>query len=412
MNVTKFTSVILLIVFICGCKRQNNDNTSTKNAEQIHKEILSIDTHTDSPLNLANPDFDIGKRHSYDSSRTQLDLPRMEEGNLDAVFFAVFTAQKELSPAGYQQARERAGELFSAIKEAVNEYPEMSSLATTPEDAYKIEKKEKRAIYIGVENGYPIGKDLSYVDKYYNMGARYITLCHTSNNDICDSATDTDGPEHNGLSDFGERVVQRMNQLGMIVDVSHISDEAFFDVIDQSRAPVMASHSCVRALRDHPRNLSDSMLTALKENNGVIQICLFSDYLIKPEPNPARDSAMKTLREKYDNFEDLSEERMAQARKEWNALQKKYPGELASVQDVVDHIDYVVEHIGLEHVGIGTDFDGGARVEGCKDVSEIEKITRELFKRGYTKEEIEKIWGGNFMRVFRKVIEASGKQTT
>jgi membrane dipeptidase len=336
----------------------------------------------------------------------------MEEGNLDAAFFAVFIGQKERTPEGYKKARQRANQLFTEIKESVNAYPEMATLAKTPEDAYNIEKKGERAIYIGVENGYPIGKDLSYVNKYYDMGARYITLCHSSNNDICDSSTDPEGPEHNGLSDFGEKVVQRMNKLGMIVDVSHISDEAFFDVIEESKAPIMASHSGVRALRDHPRNLSDSMLTALEKNNGVIQICLFSSYLIKPGPNPARDSAIKALRKKYDNFEGLSEERMARAREEWRAMQEKYPREMATVDDVVDHIDYVVEHIGLEHVGIGTDFDGGARVEDCLDVSEIGNITRELVKRGYSKEEIEKIWGGNFMRVFRQVIEISEERVS
>lgn len=406
-NLMKITPLIVLIVLFLGCK-QNTD----EDADQIHQQILTIDTHTDTPLNLTDPDFDVGKKHSHESDHSRVDFPRMKEGNLDAAFFAVFIDQKERTPGGYKAARKRAGELFSEIKNAIQQYPEMAALATSPEDAYNIEKEGKRAVYIGVENGYPIGKDLSYVNKYYNMGARYITLCHSSNNDICDSSTDPDGAEHNGLSDFGEKVVQRMNTLGMIVDVSHISDKAFFDVVDQSKAPVMASHSCVRALRDHPRNLSDSMLTALKKNNGVIQIGLFSDYLIKPEPNPARDSAMQVLREKYNNFEDLSEEKMAKARKEWYAIQEMYPKELASVKDLVDHIDYVVEHIGLDYVGIGSDFDGGARVEGCRDVSEIDNITRELIRRGYTREEIEKIWGGNFMRVFREVREVGQKLTS
>ncbi len=408
---TRFVPVILLLVFTISSK-QKPENNRGQTADEIHREVLTIDTHTDSPLNLTDPNFDIGKKYSYEKSHISLDFPRMKEGNLDAVFFAVFIDQKERSIQGYRKARERATQLFSEIKEAVKSYPEMATLAKNPQDAYNIEKKGERAIYIGVENGYPIGNDLSYVNKYYDMGARYITLCHSSNNDICDSSTDPEGPEHNGLSDFGEKVVRRMNKLGMIIDVSHISDEAFFDVINQTGAPVMASHSGVRALRDHPRNLSDSMLTALKKNNGVIQICLFSNYLIKPEPNPARDSAIKALREKYNNFEDLNEERMARARKEWHALQENYPREMASVEDVVDHIDYAVEQIGLKHVGIGTDFDGGARVEGCTDVSEINNITRELVNRGYTKAEIEKIWGGNFMRVFREVIEVSQESSS
>jgi membrane dipeptidase len=403
---TETLVAFLILLLGVGCK-QSAENSNSKKVKEIHQEILTIDTHTDTPLNLTNSEFDIGKKHSYKSSHTCIDFPRMKEGGMDATFFAVFIAQQETTPKGYQQARKRANLLFSEIRQATREYSGMAELALSPEDAYRIEKEGKRAIYIGVENGYPLGKDLSYIDKYYRKGARYITLCHSSNNDICDSSTDPEGPDHKGLSNFGRKVIQKMNRIGMIVDVSHISDKAFFDVVELSEAPVMASHSCVRALRDHPRNLSDSMLTALKHNNGVIQICLFSDYLIKPEPDPVRDSAMKALREKYNGFENLTKEKRKKARMEWRELQDKYPKDLASVKDVVDHIDYVVKKIGLEHVGIGTDFDGGARVEECMDVSEMQNITKELLSRGYSKEEIEKIWGGNFMRVFREVIRIS-----
>jgi membrane dipeptidase len=253
-----------------------------------------------------------------------------------------------------------------------------------------------------MENGYPIGKELSLVEHFYNMGARYITLCHTRNNDICDSSTDPDGPEYNGLSEFGKSVVKEMNRLGMLIDVSHISDEAFYDVIDITEKPVFASHSCVRSLCDHPRNLDDDMLKRLAENGGVIQICFVSSYLKELDPNPARDSVRQVLRTKYNNFRELSDERMAEARREWFEMERKYPPSMASVSDIVDHIDHVVALVGVDHVGIGTDFDGGGVVKDCFDVSQMENITVEMVRRGYSKSAIQKIWGGNFLRVFEQ----------
>ncbi|HKL38285.1 MAG TPA: dipeptidase [Bacteroidales bacterium] len=398
----KTLAVLLLVIAMAGCS-QSNKQTSPSKAEKIHQAVLTVDTHTDTPLNLRDPDFDLGERHNPDSSYSRIDLPRMEEGQMDASFFAVYVGQRERTPESHREVHNRALSLFESIRESVGQYPEKAAVATNPKDAYRLEKENKRAVYIGVENGYALGGELANVKKFYDMGARYITLCHTSNNDLCDSSTDDEGPEHNGLSDFGEDVVKKMNELGMIIDVSHISDKSFYDVLEVSEDPIMASHSCARALRDHPRNLSDEMLLALKEDGGVIQICLVSSYLKKPEPQPKRDSAFAALREKYNHFNDLTEEEMAKARKEWRLLQRKYPRKLAHVKDIVDHIDHVVKTIGIDYVGIGTDFDGGAQVNGCRDVSEIPNITRELVKRGYTREEIEKIWGGNFMRVFREV---------
>ncbi|MBS3807147.1 MAG: dipeptidase [Bacteroidales bacterium] len=397
-----------LLLTMAGCQNAGQKQSPTQ-AQRIHREVLTVDTHTDTPLNLGDPSFDIGQRHDPDSSYSRIDLPRMEEGDMDASFFAVYLGQRERSKEGHKEASKRALDLFEHIKAAIEKYPGQAKLATHPSDAYRLEKENKRAIYTGVENGYALGGELATLESFYDLGARYMTLCHTSNNELCDSSTDPDGPEHNGLSSFGKEVVEKMNDLGMMVDVSHISDQSFYDVLKISGDPVIASHSCVRALRDHPRNLSDEMLHALKENGGVIQICLVSDYLKKPDPQPARDSAFAALRKKYNGFDNLTQEEMAKARKEWRLLQKKYPKKLAGVKDVVDHIDYVVKTIGIDYVGIGTDFDGGARVEGCNDVSEVPNITRELVKRGYSQKEIEKIWGANFMRVFRQVDRSDSK---
>ncbi len=388
----------VMLLGITSCKEDLN-----KKADEIHAEIVSIDTHTDTPLNFLDDDFDIGKWNDFKETRSRVDFPRMKAGKLDASFMAVFIGQGPRTLEGNQRAKDRALEIFNALHEKVKLYPEQAEIGLNSNDVYDIKAKGKSTVYIGVENGYPIGNDLNMIQEFYDLGARYITLCHTKNNDICDSSTDKNGPEYDGLSDFGVNVVKEMNRIGMMVDVSHISDSSFFDVLKVSKTPVMASHSSVRAVCDNPRNFSDEMLYALKNNGGVIQICILSDYIKTPEPNPARDSAFQALREKYNNFDNLSEEQRKQAHKDWVETGDKYPKELATVSDVVDHIDYVKNLIGIDYVGIGTDFDGGGGVNGCIDASEMKNITIELLKRGYSKEEIKKIWGENFLRVFREV---------
>jgi membrane dipeptidase len=354
-------------------------------------------------MRLTRRGFDIGVRHDVRARGGRVDLPRMKEGGLDAIFFAVYLGQGDRDVEGNKRVVARAFQIFEAIHKAVEANQDVAEIAVNPDDAYRLEAAGKRAIYIGIENGYAIGNDLSLLEKYFDKGARYITLCHSRNNDICDSSTDRNGPEHHGLSDFGRKVVREMNRLGMIVDISHTSDETFYDVIECSKAPIMASHSCARALCDSPRNLNDDMLKALTENGGVIQICILGAYVKPRKPNPARDKAIEELRAEYGNPQDLSQERRSEMFSKWEEITRKYPQSDATVADVVDHIDHVVKLIGIDHVGIGTDFDGGGGLEGCNDVSEMGNITLELVKRGYTEDQIRKIWGGNFMRVFREV---------
>lgn len=401
MKTQLLSTVGIALILLASCKNKEQD--LSQQVQTLHNEIISIDTHTDTPLNFLDEDFDIGKVNDFDATRSRIDLPRMKEGRLDAAFFAVFVGQGPRDSEGNQQAWERAMRIFHSVEDQLTKYPDMAQLATTSKDAERLKKEDKRAIYIGVENGYPIGKDIDKIDTFYTMGARYITLSHTRNNDICDSSTDPNGPEHGGLSEFGEEVVKRMNDLNMIIDVSHISDDAFYDVIEHSKDPIIASHSCVRALCDNPRNLDDEMLYKLKENGGVIQICFLSDYLKEPAPYPERDSAFAAIRKKYKGFQSLSKEEREQARKEWRAVDQKFPKELATVSEIVNHIDYVVDLIGIDYVGIGTDFDGGGGVADCKDASEMKNVTAELIHRGYSNEEIEKIWGGNFLRVFKAI---------
>ena len=384
-----------------------DEETVEQRAAAIHDAVLTIDTHVDTPLLLIQPGFDIAKKNNPRKGGGKLDFPRMKEGGLDAVFFAVFVGQGPRSSEGNRKAKNKALDILDAIHKAVKTHSSLAETALTPDDAYAIEKKHKRAIYIGMENGYPVGRDLTMVKRYYDLGVRYITLCHTRNNDICDSSTDK--AEHNGVSLLGKKVIEEMNRLGMVSDVSHISDAAFDDVLKYTKAPVIASHSCARAICDNPRNLSDDMLRELAEKGGVIQMCILSDYVKTPEPNPERDAAVKELRAKYKNFSDLSDKEKQKARKEWFELQEKFPRNLANVSDVVDHIDHVVKVVGIEYVGIGTDFDGGGGVDGCFDVSELGNITIELVRRGYSEEQIRKIWAGNFMRVFREVEKIAGE---
>ncbi len=352
--------ILSLVLVLSGCgifPRSAGDSSLI--ADKIHKQVLTIDTHTDTPLLFGREGYDIGRKNNPAQRGGQVDFPRMIEGGLDAAFFAVFVGQGERTKEGNSAAKERALNIFRQIHDALENNSEVAGLALTPDDAYRLRDEGRLAIYIGLENGYPLGMDISMVEKYYDLGARYITLSHSRNNDICDSSTDPKGPEHGGLSQFGREVVRKMNETGMMIDVSHISDEAFYDVIGITNTAVIASHSNARAICDHPRNMDDNMLLALKENGGVVQVCILSAYVKTPEPNPQRDAARQDLRERFNNFEGLSEEKMEQAREEWHLVNEKYPQELATVADLVDHIDYIVELIGIDHVGIGTDFDGG-----------------------------------------------------
>ncbi|MCF8344253.1 MAG: dipeptidase, partial [Bacteroidales bacterium] len=304
----KIPLLLLIVIIAAGCRQESFE----EKLNRIHDEALTIDSHTDTPLWFTRNGFDLNTAHDPYETRSRVDFPRMQEGGLDAVFFAAFVGQGERNPLANLEAKKRVLQIIDSIYSNVDRYPETAIIAKEPQDVIQAEKEGKRIVYIGMENGYPIGTEIENLDLFYEKGVRYITLCHTGNNDICDSSTDT--TEHIGLSDFGEKVVKRMNELGMIIDVTHISDSSFYDVIKHSNAPVIASHSCARAVRDHVRNLNDDMLLKLKKNGGVIQMCLYTDYVKEPDPQPERDSAYQALRVKYDHFKDLTDEQYRQAR--------------------------------------------------------------------------------------------------
>ena len=399
------TPLILFGLISCqGNYASKSEDELMKKAKEIHARILTIDTHDDIPPNFATDEVDPG----VDGSR-QVDLPNMKSGGLDVAFFIVYVGQTERTPENYQEAKDAAMVKFNAIHRMTEEmYPDKIELAHSADDIERINQSGKLVACIGIENGYVIGKDLSLLQKYYDLGARYITLAHGGHNDICDSATPRENlgdgeSEHNGVSEFGKEVIAEMNRLGIMVDVSHISKKAMLDAVALTKSPVIASHSSARALCDHPRNLDDEQLLALKENGGVMQTVAFRRYVKEdvPEKIAARDSIWEAMGiTSFSALRDLSDEKRTEYRASLSELDEKWPS--ANVKDFVDHIDHAVKLIGIDHVGISSDFDGGGGVDGWNNAGESLNLTVELVRRGYSEEDIAKLWGGNLLRVLRE----------
>ena len=404
-------TVLIGAIVMSACAVAKTPPTVEQKARELHGKILTVDTHCDTAMRLLAPDWKIGERHDPSLRASgKIDLPRMREGGLDAEFFAAFVGQGPLTPEAYEKAKASALRAVEAVRNMTEAYAATIGLAVDPAGARRLKKEGKLTAFIGLENGYPIGRDLSLIKLFYDQGVRYITLCHSSDNDICDSSTDRRAPEDKGLSAFGRDVVAECNRQGMIIDISHASEKSFYDIIAASRAPIIASHSSARAVCDNPRNLTDDQLRALAKNGGVIQICFLGAYVKAMPVSPEREKALKELEAKYGSVREIRDEALrkeAMAARE--AVNQKYPQSRPNVQDLVDHIDHVRKVVGIDTVGIGTDFDGGGGVVGCDDVSGMIHVTEELIRRGYTDREIEKIWGGNFFRVFEKVIVLAGK---
>ena len=411
MNRESINALLLVgfsLLAACNNKEESvgvmtSEDETTARALEIHERVLTVDTHADTPLRMIEPGFDLAERHNPLDTGSKVDYPRMKEGGLDAIFFAAFVSQDIRDNEGNERAKALVLEMIDAVISSTEENSDLVGLALTPKDAYELERDGKRAIYLAIENGYPIGDDLANIELFFNKGVRYITLVHSSNNDIADSATDSSGAEHNGLSAFGEEVVREMNRLGIMVDVSHASDDVFFDAIALSEAPIIATHSNARSVTEHQRNMSDEMLRLMAENGGVVQMTLLSSYLRDEPPNPERSAALEELRSSMKNVSEMSPEERAERRLAFNQINEKFPTPSATVKHVVDHIDHMVSIAGIDHVGIGCDFDGGGGIDGVFDASEVMNITIELVRRGYSEEDIEKIWGKNVMRVFGEV---------
>ena len=409
----------ILITVLLSCKSEpKTEEELISYAKGIHERVITLDTHCD--INVKNFTDSINYTQRLD---TQVNLPKMIEGGLDVPWFVVYTGQDTLSVEGFAKAYDNAISKFDAIHRLVNEYaPNKIELATTSDDVRRIHTNGKMAAMIGIENGYPIGLDIRNVKKFYDKGARYMSLSHNGHSQLCDSNTgEADGVWlHNGLSDFGKKVIIEMNKVGMMIDVSHPSKASMRQMIELSKAPIIASHSSARALCDHSRNLDDEQLQWLKENGGVIQTVAFKSYISK-EKSEARSAKANEIRKAIADSMGVT----YYGRREFRALDKalqdsiKESGYLTKVNDLaktkieamtdfppevnvsdfVDHIDYLVEKIGLKHVGISSDFDGGGGVEGWSDASETFNVTLELVRRGYSEAQIEQLWSGNLLRV-------------
>ena len=344
-------TLITLIISISLISCTNSEKTN----------IITIDTHID--INVEN--FTDSLNYTMNTD-TKFNIPSMIEGGLDVAWLVVYTAQGELNEEGYASAMDNAISKFDAIDRLVNEYaPDQLEIALNSDDVRKILADDKKVIMIGVENAYPMGLDPANIEKFWEKGARYVSLSHNGHSQLSDSNTgEFDNTAlHNGLSPLGEKAVELLNYYGIMIDISHPSKEAIKQMIKLSKAPVMASHSSARALRDHPRNLDDELLDLIKVNGGVVQTTALGAFLTNRKDPPP------------------------------------------NMNDFMDHIDYMVEKIGIDHVGISSDFDGGGGIVGWNDASETMNVTSALRERGYSESEIEKLWGGNLLRVLDEVQE-------
>jgi len=385
-----------------------DDPALVARARAIHARVMTLDTHVD-----INPSNFTADRNYTQRLTTQVNLPKMEDGGLDAVFFIVYVGQRnDFTPEGYSRAHASAVEKFEAIHRLAEQLaPDRIGLALTAADARRIYAGGKKVALIGIENGYPIGTDLTNVKKFYDLGGRYMSLAHNGHSQLSDSNTgERDGIWlHNGLSPLGRQVIAEMNRLGIMVDISHPSKQSMMQTLELTRAPIIASHSGVRAICNHSRNLDDEQLQGLKKNGGVAQLVAFNSYVKCGQESPERQAAQTALRQRYGltgagGAQGLPDSARAGFQQEMRVLDQKYPPPpRATVKDFADHIDYAVKLIGIDHVGISSDFDGGGGVEGWGDASETFNVTLELVRRGYTEEQIGKLWSGNLLRVMERV---------
>lgn len=385
-----------------GTPEERAERALAARAAAVHERVLTLDSHIDIPLNFATRAVDPGVAGDF-----QVDLPKMRAGGLDAGFFVVYVGQTARTPENEAQARADAMTKFEAIHRMAGElYPDEIEIAHSAADVPRIAAAGKLVAAIGIENGYAVGRDLSLLETYHRLGARYMTLAHGGHNDVADSATPREAlgdaeSEHGGVSPFGAEVIAEMNRLGMLVDVSHVSRAAMLDAVRLSEAPVIASHSSMHALMPHPRNLDDEQLLALAGSGGVVQTVALGAFL--SETAALRAAEYRNIRGAFGMIpgqqpEELGAEPYEDYVGRMEALDERWPD--ATVADFVDHVDYAVNLIGIDHVGISSDFDGGGGVAGWSDASETLNVTVELVRRGYSEEEIARLWGGNLLRVW------------
>lgn len=412
---------VLVALGMAGCAsapRVESEDALLARARGIHDRVMTLDTHVDfqpTQFSANQPNY---VNDSLVNPNQQVDLPRMERGGLDAVFFSIYQGQQQdFTAAGYKRAYDVAMAKVEAIHRMTTTLaPDRIGLATTAAEVRRIAASGRKVALMGMENGYALGEDIGNVKRFADLGVRYLSLAHNGNNQLSDSNNgQPDGERHGGLSALGRAAVAEANRWGVMLDISHPSKKANMQTMQLSRAPVIASHSSVRALADHTRNLDDEQLLALKRNGGVVQIVAFDSYLKTPPPERGR--ALAALRQEFgiagsisQALQAMSPERRAQYDQRMAEINRQHPAPpRATVKDLIDHVDYAVRLIGIDHVGISSDFDGGGGVEGWNNATETLNVTLELVRRGYTEREIAKIWSGNTLRVMEAVERAAAR---
>ncbi len=371
----------------------------------LHERLLLLDSHLDTPMQLARPGWDISQRHRYADDLSQVDLPRMREGGLDGGFFAVFTPQGPRTAEGRTLASEHGLAVITRIRDMVAARPDEFALATRAEEVPGIVASGRRVVLISMENAEPLAADPGRLATYRRLGLRMLGLVHAQNNSFADSATAL--PEWHGLSPAGRALVGEANQLGILIDVSHASDAVFDQVLQLSRAPVIASHSGARAIGPHPRNLDDARLRRLAEKGGVVQVNSYPSDLVPRAPNPERDKALGPLYREFRLAASLSPQQVTDLARRIRETEARYPLPPTRLDDFMAHLLHILEVVGPQHVGIGADWDGGGGVEGLRDVSDLPRISQRLLAAGYSEQDLAAIWGGNLLRVLAAA-EAAG----
>jgi len=385
-------------------------NSREAEARALHQRLLCLDTHLDTAMVFARPGWDIMQRHNFETDFSQVDYPRMVEGGLDGGFFAIYTPQGPLTPDGMMAARDYALVRAAAIREMVAKNASHFELAFVPADAARIADKKKRVVFQSIENSYPLANDVTLLRSFYALGVRMAGPVHFANNQLGDSATDPNGKTWNGLSPMGHDFVTLANELGIILDASHSSDDVFDQMVAQSKVPIILSHSGCRAVHDHPRNIDDDRLRKLAASDGVIQINSYNSYLVAVPPNADRDKAQSeifaSLRGLYSLAPADATKAVSIAAARMRSLNVKYPEPRATFDDYMAHMLHALKLIGPDHVGVGADWDGGGGVVGMEDCASNWKITARLLQEGYREDDLQKIWSGNTLRLMQTVQDA------
>ena len=394
--------VLAIGLALAACAPPAVDVTAPVSPRQLHEELLVLDSHLDTPAVMARPGWRFDERHRYDEDFSQVDLPRMAEGGLDGGFFVIYTPQGPLTPAGYAEARKHALDRAQVLRATIERHKDAIALATAADDAERLHRAGKRIAYVAIENSYPLGEDLNALGEFYRLGVRMAGPVHSATNQLADSTTGE--ARWNGLSPLGRQWVAAMNRLGMVIDGSHASDAAFDQLLALSMAPIVLSHSGPKALYDHPRNLDDGRMRALANKGGVMLIN--SLFLVAHDDSPER----KAIIARQERWQQLSAAERTQLLSDKAALDARRPYTTADFDMYMGSMLHAIRIMGIDHVGLGADWDGNGGLKGMADVTALPKITERLRAEGFSDADIAKVMGGNLLRVLRANEQLAARQ--